>query len=321
MRRRHVERVVEDRTALRRHPDPHDPAIVRKAGHMCHLFRTALLDGNGGHAVVDLEVNRGRRRGDVKRHTMRLGRERLQIGADLVANVARRRRAIGADDHAIHLSVLHEVTADIVDDDGMRHPVLPKLPGGESGALIARAGFVDEDMHRDAGRVRRVDRRRRGAPVDGRKPAGVAMSQDVDRASRMALGKVPQKPETVASHRSTQRDILLRHRIGFGVSGRLALRDSQGRQRRPHLIHRPGQIYRRWARRAQKSGRVSEMAVGRVFARRERHAVGRGHADQRGAANMHLPDSPFRVADVSKFEDGAGVRETHLVDDAHGVIV
>ena len=47
----------------------------------------------------------------------------------------------------------------IVRDDRMRNPVLPELPRGQASPLIARAGLVDPDMHRDArivGRVRNL---------------------------------------------------------------------------------------------------------------------------------------------------------------------
>ena len=66
-------------------------------------------------------------------------------------------------------------------------PCLRELPGRQAGALVARPRLVDPDMDRDAGIVRLVDRRQRGAPVDGGEPAGVAMGERVDAARRRGL--------------------------------------------------------------------------------------------------------------------------------------
>ena len=52
--------------------------------------------------------------------------------------------------HDIHQAVLHQVAAGVVDDDRVRHAVLAQLPGGQAGALVARAGLVHPDMDRDA---------------------------------------------------------------------------------------------------------------------------------------------------------------------------
>jgi len=106
-----------------------------------------------------------------------VGGQRFQIGADLVADVAGRRGAVAADEAEIDLAVLHQMAADIVGDDDVRHPVLAQFPGGQAGALVARAGLVDPDMNRDAGIVRDIDGGQRRTPIDRRQPAGIAMGQ------------------------------------------------------------------------------------------------------------------------------------------------
>jgi len=61
-----------------------------------------------------------------------------------------------------------------------RDAVLAELPGGQTGALVARAGLVDPDMDRNALIVGTVDRRERGAPIDRGEPAGIAMRHHLD---------------------------------------------------------------------------------------------------------------------------------------------
>ena len=75
-------------------------------------------------------------------------------------------------------------------------PCCAELPGGEAGALVARPGLVDPDMHRDARIVGAVDRRQRGAPIDRRQPAGIAMGQDLD-----ATGLPPLAPLRLGDQR------------------------------------------------------------------------------------------------------------------------
>jgi hypothetical protein len=79
------------------------------------------------------------------------------------------------DDHHVDHPVLHQVAAGVVRDHRVRHAVLTKFPGGQSGALVARTRLVDPDMERHPPVVRHVDRCQRGAEIDGRKPAGVAV--------------------------------------------------------------------------------------------------------------------------------------------------
>ena len=82
----------------------------------------------------------------IERHVVVAGGERLEIGADLVGDVAGRGDAVGADDAEIDELLLHEMAAGIVGDDGMRHAVRAELEGGERGALIARPRLVHPHM-------------------------------------------------------------------------------------------------------------------------------------------------------------------------------
>ena len=70
--------------------------------------------------------------------------------------------------------------AGAIDDHRVGHAVAGKLPRREAGALIARPGLVDPDMHRDPGVMGHVDGRQRGTVIHRRQPSGVAMGEDVD---------------------------------------------------------------------------------------------------------------------------------------------
>ena len=75
-----------------------------------------------------------------------MGRQRLQIGANLVANVATAGRPVGAGDTKIDPVVLHQMSASVINDDRVRHAVLAKLPGGQAGTLVAGPGLVNPDV-------------------------------------------------------------------------------------------------------------------------------------------------------------------------------
>ena len=154
-------------------------------GHGRDLLGAALLDRNFGDAVGDGEVDRRRRQRHVKWHVVVVRRERLEIGPDLVADVAVGGDAVGADDDEIDQPVLHQVAAGIVGDHRVRHAVLAELPGGERSALIARPGLVGKDVNGNALIVRQIDRRRRGADIDRREPAGIAMGEHVHRLAAL----------------------------------------------------------------------------------------------------------------------------------------
>ncbi len=156
--------------------------------------------------------------------------QRLEIGAYLVADVAIGGDAVGADDDEIDHDVLHQMAAGIVGDHRMRHAMMAEFPGGERGALVARARLVDPDMDGGAPIMRQIDRRRRRAPVDGGKPAGVAMGQDVDGFA----GLFPRRDSLDQADAMTgdvlvDRDVLLGDFVGARIGGGAA----RGRRKRP----------------------------------------------------------------------------------------
>src|SRR5208282_6814247 len=88
--------------------------------------------------------------GDVEGHRIVARRERFQISADLVADVAVGGRAVRADEHHVDETVLHQMAAGVVDDERVRGALVDELPGGQRGALVAWTGFVDIDVDRQA---------------------------------------------------------------------------------------------------------------------------------------------------------------------------
>ena len=127
----------------------------------------------------------------------------------------------------------------------MRHAVLAEFPGGERGALVARAGLVDPDMERDTGVVRGVDRRQRGADVHGRKPAGIAMGQHIDAfAVLFPGGNGLDQLAAVAADRLVDHDVPVANFSGTPIGHGDALLTRTVAHHRHHLVERPLQVDR-----------------------------------------------------------------------------
>ncbi len=174
-----------------------------------------------------------------------MGGERLEIGADLVADVALRGDAVGAGDHEIDQPVLHQMPAGVVGDHRMGNALLAELEGGERGALIARPGLVDPHMERHALLVGEIDRRRRRAPVDGGEPTRIAVGEHVDRrAQRLARRDLLDHREAVAADAEIDRDVLLTDFGGAGISGGDALAARAVAHRGHDLVERPFEVDR-----------------------------------------------------------------------------
>jgi hypothetical protein len=84
------------------------------------------------------------------------------------------------------------MTAGVVRDDGVRHTLLLEFPRGEPCPLIARAGLIHPNMHRDALILRRIDRRGGAAVIHKGEPSGIAMRQDIHGLSWLACRDVLQ---------------------------------------------------------------------------------------------------------------------------------
>src|SRR5215472_18196127 len=241
-RRCHVERIVGGRAVARCEADSDAPPVVAPALDMGNLAAVALLDRDLGSAL-DLPIDTGRGKRDVKRDVLVTGRQRLRICADLVGDIAASRGAIGTDDAEIDEALVHHVAGGIIDNDRMRDTMLGQLPGGQPGTLVARPCLVDPDMEWDAIVMRAVDRGERGSPIDGGEPAGVAMGQNIDPSTR-ALSPIGLGDHAFA----VPADCTVDRDIGFGDLARprqsylkpSVLRNTP--ERALHIRQRPTQI-------------------------------------------------------------------------------
>ncbi len=152
------------------------------------LAGIAFFDRDRANSVVDGPVNGWVRQGYVKWNSVISRSQGLEVRADLVAHIAACRNAIGADNAHVDELVLHQMPARIVDDNGMRYPMLTELPRGQS-ALVARPRFVYPNMDGDSRVVRHVDGRQGGSPVDGCDPTGIAMGEHVEPIRFLAIEK------------------------------------------------------------------------------------------------------------------------------------
>ena len=91
--RGHVEGVIGSGAVRRRQADGDAPALLGPAFDMRDLACVTPLDRDR-RAALDLPVDRRRGQRYVERDIVVTGGQRLQIGADLVCDVAARRRAV-----------------------------------------------------------------------------------------------------------------------------------------------------------------------------------------------------------------------------------
>ncbi len=102
------------RRAVGRHPHLGDRAVGGGALHMGDLAAVAFLDRDFADAVGHRPVDGGRRQRHVERHAVVMGGQRLEVGADLVADIALPGGAVGAGDDHVDQPVLHQMAAGIV---------------------------------------------------------------------------------------------------------------------------------------------------------------------------------------------------------------
>ncbi len=283
---------------------------------MRHLLSAALFDRDV-RAAFQRPVDGAARQGDIERHAVIPRGERLEVGANLVGDIAVRGRAVGAGDAQVDLSGLHQVPAGVVRDDGVRHAVRAQFEGGERRALVARAGLVHPDMDGKPGVMRHIDRRERGAPVHAGEPAGIAVGEDVDGFARLALGGLADQRQAVFADLAAGLDVLIAKGAGARIGASEPALARLVAHRGQHLVERPAQVHRRRARGHQRlAGRLQRFVRG-ILAQGETYAISRRRADQRRAAHLHRPD---RVGGILQRGQPRGLeaeRQLRLVDDLH----
>jgi hypothetical protein len=176
-------------------------------------------------------------------------------------------------------------------------------------------------MDRNAFVVRLIDRRRRGAPVDGGEPAGIAVGEHVHRlAGLFRCGDRLDQFQAVAPDRGVDLHVLIGDLIRPPVRGGDAILARAVAHRRQHLVQRPLQVDRGRPRGEQERTGAFQRRVGRILAQRQRDAVGRDRADQRCTAHLHRPDRMRGILDGRKPDRDIAMRQPGLIDGADGPI-
>ena len=150
-----------------------------------------------------------------------------------------------------------------------------------------------------------VDRRRGRAPVHGRKPARVAMGQDIHGlAARLPQGGSLDQRQAVITDRLANRSILIRdlRRASIGSPNPLGTRNIA--KRCQYLIEGPAQIDRGRSGREQSPARAFDPLVRGVDTRLQADSVRGRSPDQGCSANLHLLDRPRGILHAP---DGCGL--------------
>ena len=281
---------------------------------MGDLTRIALLDGDGaavGDGPVDGRIGQRHEEGNV---VVARG-ERLEVGADLVGDVAAACGAIGADDAEIDELLLHQITAGVVGDDGVRHAMGPELERRQRRPLIARPGLVDPDVKRDTVVIGAVDRRQRRTPIDGGEPAGVAMGENVDALTALLVGMRLDQPVAVLADLAAGFHVVVADLGGLGIGGSHPRLARLVAHRLLHLAERPAKIDGRGPCRGERLAGPLERVVRYVIAERKGCAIGRGGADQRRTPDLHCRDGPGGVFERFEGDGLEGEWKLGLIDD------
>ena len=90
--------------------------------------------------------------------------------------------------------------------------MLAQFPRCQTGTLVARAGFIDPHVQVNARVKSGVDWCSSRAVVDKRQPTGVAMGQDVDALTMLALGKIGNQCLAVLANTTAMRSVFVGQR-------------------------------------------------------------------------------------------------------------
>src|SRR5262249_20026619 len=313
----HVEAVIRNGGGFRHDAHGLDAAVGGAAAHGCDFVGPALFDRHLGKPIRHREIDGWRRQAYIERHAIVLGCERLEIGADLVADVAVGGDPVRPHDHHVDHAVLHQVAAGIIRDHRVRHAVLAELPGSERGALVARTRLVDPAMERHALIVRHVDRRQGGAEIDGREPARVTMGQHLQRLTRLLVrGHCGDQFGAMAADRLVDGDVFVANLGRAAIGGGHAFLPRTVAYRGHHLVQRPFEVDGGGTRGDQRRAGALERLVGGIRAQRQRDPIGRRRPDERRAAHLHGRDRARDFRERRQADGREPMRKHRLVDDA-----
>ena len=155
-------------------------ALAVNPAHDLHFVFVSDLNRNLCHTIDHLKIKGRCRQCDIERYTIVMGCQCFEVGADLVGTVTAAGNTVCPCDYHIHHAMLHEVTTDIISNDGMFDPCLRELPGSEVGTLVSWSGLIDPDMDINPSLLCLIDRCQCRTAVDDRQPACIAVGEEVE---------------------------------------------------------------------------------------------------------------------------------------------
>src|ERR1700722_17858558 len=108
----------------------------------------------------------------------------------------------------------------VVGYQGVWNSVMGQFPCRQRGSLVAGPRLVDPDVDRDSRIESLVNRCKRGSPIDGRQPSGIAMGQDLERSllTKVVPEFAQQKQSVLAQERAIF-GILISDRESLAIGG------------------------------------------------------------------------------------------------------
>jgi len=280
----------------------------------------ALFDGDV-EPGFQIPVDGGEGNRDVERDVVAVGQYGFGVGADFVGDfTGAAEGAVAADDDEVDAAALHQVSGGAVGDDLMGNALLGEFPGGEGGALGARAGFVAKDVEFFALGLGGVERSGGAADIDEGEPAGVAMGEHVHAFAN--------ELRTVASDVLAMADIFAGKLLSGGEGQCLLFLDCfAGAHGGANAVHSVDGVHGGGASGFEgliNCGDVAE-EVGEGASGKGACALGQavsgGGADGAGSADDHIGDGARGLVEVVGGDDLEFVREEPLLNQQHRIVV
>ena len=284
---------------------------------MADLFDVALLDWNVPYAVTTSPVDCCRRQGDIERYAVVFCGERLQVGTDLVGDIAGSSGAVRAGYDDIDIVMLHQVATRIVDNQGMRNTALGKFPCSQLRALVAWSRLVDPDVHVDSLLLCKVNRCGCSSVIDCRERAGVAVRQHIHSTAIFSSGNFFEEFRAMSTNTAANLDVFVADRLrilAYGLDEAFIAICSCQLQ---YPLHRPAQINGSWPRLQKCLCCRTHCGNRRCRERGKIQAPCRRCANKRGTADIHVGDGSAGVLPRVQVMHLVLVWQQPLVDDLY----
>ena len=174
-------------------------------------------------------------------------------------------------------------------------------------------------MDIDAGVERRVNRCQRRTVIDRRQPTGVAMRHDVDAFS--CGGERTPQVESMLADAAALADIFLGDTPGFKPGRRRTFGRGKRLQACTHACQCPVQIDGGRTGGAEQVNGGGQRGIVGTFLHCQGDAIGRGDADQRRPAHLHVADGVCGGRQRGDPPRLVAMRQGRLVDDFDGLAV